>query len=276
MTEAYGRRLGERFRIENAPAIVTRALRTADIAVTETVRCPKSAARFSRKMLFSSAYTSAIFSIANIGRAVKRVPSALFDKSYHSLVFYLPRAALDAIADDANAPRIRDLSYEPGAGVNDVTISGLGSVLLPALSHSDQANRLFVDQLRQGRSGLRHRCREGAGHRFQIEHGRGRVGLPSSPADDAPRVVSHPHPRTVPAVETRSSRRGVSGEVKLAASAQNGNGTGADMRSVLSLAIFAIGVLCFVAFVTNVRPVSITAPPFERAGEPKLLDFQER
>jgi hypothetical protein len=48
------------------------------------------------------------------------------------------------------------------------------------------------------------------------------------------------------------------------------------MRSVLSLAIFAIGVLCFVAFVTNVRPVSITAPPFERAGEPKLLDFQER
>jgi hypothetical protein len=33
------------------------------------------------------------------------------------------------------------------------------------------------------------------------------------------------------------------------------------MRSVLSLAIFAIAMLCFVAFVTNVRPVSITAPP---------------
>ena len=38
MTEAYGHRLGERFRVEKAPAIVTRALRTADIAVTE-VRC---------------------------------------------------------------------------------------------------------------------------------------------------------------------------------------------------------------------------------------------
>ena len=38
MTEAYGRRLGERFRVENAPAIVTRALHTADIAVTE-IRC---------------------------------------------------------------------------------------------------------------------------------------------------------------------------------------------------------------------------------------------
>jgi AraC family transcriptional regulator len=35
MTEAYGQRLGEALRVANAPAIVTRALRTADIAVTE-------------------------------------------------------------------------------------------------------------------------------------------------------------------------------------------------------------------------------------------------
>jgi hypothetical protein len=38
MTKAYGRRLGKAVRVENAPAIVTRALRTADIAVTE-IRC---------------------------------------------------------------------------------------------------------------------------------------------------------------------------------------------------------------------------------------------
>ena len=38
MTEAYGQRLGEALRVENAPAIVTRSLRTADIAVTE-IRC---------------------------------------------------------------------------------------------------------------------------------------------------------------------------------------------------------------------------------------------
>jgi len=65
---------------------------------------------------------------------MKRNPTALLDKPYHTLVFYLPRAALDAIADDANAPRIHDLCYEPGAGVNDATISGLGSLLLPALA----------------------------------------------------------------------------------------------------------------------------------------------
>jgi hypothetical protein len=43
---------------------------------------------------------------------LKREPRALLKKSYHSLIFYLPRAALDAIADVANAPRIRDLSYD--------------------------------------------------------------------------------------------------------------------------------------------------------------------
>jgi AraC-like DNA-binding protein len=78
---------------------------------------------------------------------LKRDPSALLDKPYHSLAFYLPRAALDAIADEANAPRIGDLSYKPGASVNDATISGLGSLLLPALSHPDQANPLFVDHV---------------------------------------------------------------------------------------------------------------------------------
>jgi AraC-like DNA-binding protein len=75
---------------------------------------------------------------------LKREPSVLLDKPYHTLFFYLPRAALDAIADEANAPRIRDLSYKPGVGVNDVTISSLGSLLLPALRHPDQANPLFV------------------------------------------------------------------------------------------------------------------------------------
>jgi AraC family transcriptional regulator len=78
---------------------------------------------------------------------LKRNLTVLLDRPTHSLAFHLPRAALDAIADDANAPRIPDLSYEPGAGVNDVTISGLGNLLLPALSHPDQANPLFVDHV---------------------------------------------------------------------------------------------------------------------------------
>ena len=37
-SDGYGQRLAERLRVESAPAIVTRALRKADIAVTE-IRC---------------------------------------------------------------------------------------------------------------------------------------------------------------------------------------------------------------------------------------------
>ena len=169
MTKAYGQQLAEAMRIEeDAQAIVTRGLRTADIAVTE-IRCDSPLRQMSHPLRQEDAFLVALYlrdspnreywedgrraSVCDlrVGESclhdLKRVPTALFDKPYHSLAFYLPRAALDAIADDANAPRIRDLSYKPGAGVNDVTISGLGSLLLPALSHPDQANPLFVDHV---------------------------------------------------------------------------------------------------------------------------------
>ncbi|KJC56416.1 hypothetical protein UP10_34695 [Bradyrhizobium sp. LTSPM299] len=168
MTEAYGRRLGERFQVENAPAIVTRALRTAELAVTE-IRCDSPLHEMCGPIQQEDAFLIGLHlrdfpnreyweagrraSVCDVRAGesclhdLKRVPTALFDKPYHSLAFYLPRAALDVIAEEANAPRIRDLSYEPGVGVNDVTISSLGSLLLPALSHPDQANRLFVDHV---------------------------------------------------------------------------------------------------------------------------------
>jgi hypothetical protein len=64
----------------------------------------------------------------------------------------------------------------------------------------------------------------------------------------------------------RSYGAGVDGAGRRFESARNRNDTGTDMRSVLSLTTFAIGVLCFVAFVTKVRPVSIIAahPPSEQ------------
>jgi AraC family transcriptional regulator len=166
MSGAYGQRLGERMRVENAPAIVTRALRNADIAVTE-VRCdnllPEMSGSFQQEDAFlvtlhlrdvpSHEYwvdgRRAPLQDVRAGESsfhdLRRDPRALLEKPSHDLFFYLPRAALDAIADEANAPRIRDLSYKPNnVGVNDDTISSLGSLLLPALDHPDQANPLFV------------------------------------------------------------------------------------------------------------------------------------
>ena len=168
MTEAYGQLLGEALRIENAPAIVTRALRTADIAVTE-IRCdnplPEICGPIQREDAFlvalhlrdarnreywedgRRAWACDLRAGESCLHDLKRDPKAVLDKPYHTLAIYLPRAALDAIADEANAPRIRDLSYKPGEGVSDVVISGLGRLMLPALSHPDQANALFVDHV---------------------------------------------------------------------------------------------------------------------------------
>jgi AraC family transcriptional regulator len=131
MTEAYGQRLGEALRVESAPAIVTRALRTADIAVTELRfdnPLPEMCGPIQQEDAFLVTFhlsdspnrkyweEGRLASVSNLRAGesclhdLKREPSALLDKPCHSLFFYLPRAALDAIADDANAPRIRDLS----------------------------------------------------------------------------------------------------------------------------------------------------------------------
>jgi hypothetical protein len=59
-------------------------------------------------------------------------------------------------------------------------------------------------------AGLRHGRREGAEHRFEIEHDRGGVGLALPAGRRGSRAVGRPQPRTVPAVETESSRRDVS------------------------------------------------------------------
>jgi AraC family transcriptional regulator len=77
---------------------------------------------------------------------LKRDPVALLDKPYHDLFFYLPRSALDAIADDADAPRIGDLDHKPVAS-DDPTISSLGRAVLPALSRPYQVDQLFVDHV---------------------------------------------------------------------------------------------------------------------------------
>jgi AraC-like DNA-binding protein len=77
---------------------------------------------------------------------LKRDPVALLDKPHHVVFFYLPRGALDAIADDADAPRIGDLNHNP-MSFDDATVDNLGRAVLPALSRPDQASQLFVDHV---------------------------------------------------------------------------------------------------------------------------------
>lgn len=166
--DAYGRRLGEKFGVEDVPHIVTRSLRNAELAVTE-VRIDKPLGRLSEPIARQDAYMICLLlrELPNNrywedGRQVavtslqagnitihdlQREPLALMENPIHSLLLYLPRTALDALADDANAPRVAELRYEPGVGVRDETVKKLGLSLLPALRAPAQASRLFMDHL---------------------------------------------------------------------------------------------------------------------------------
>ena len=121
MTGAYRQRLGERLRVESAPAIATRLLRNADMAVTET-RCDDPVRGLSGSLQREDAFLVSLtlrdypnrvywedgrlISVCDVRAGqtcihdLKRDPVALLDKPHHVLFFYLPRGALNAIAAD--------------------------------------------------------------------------------------------------------------------------------------------------------------------------------
>ena len=108
MTEGYGRRFGERLRVKNAPAMVTRALRNADIAVTE-IRCDNPPLEMTGAFQREDAFVitlhlrdrpnreywedgrRALVCDFRAGESclydLKRDFSALLDKPYHTLFF---------------------------------------------------------------------------------------------------------------------------------------------------------------------------------------------
>jgi AraC family transcriptional regulator len=166
-SEGYGQGLADRLRAEQAHAIVTRILRTAEMAVTET-RCNEPAPEMTGSIQREDAYLVALtlrdfpnrqywedgrqmpVCDLRIGQVdfhdLRCDPVALLDKPYHDLFFYMPRRTFDAIAEDTESPRIGDLNHAPVA-MDDTTIANLGMAVLPALSHPDQASQLFVDHI---------------------------------------------------------------------------------------------------------------------------------
>ena len=162
----YGRSLAEKLGLEDAPAIVTRTLGQAEITVTDIhVINPSGtlSAALPRvdgymvslvmddaakncfwecdRQVSSAPLQAGQFLIADL----RREPRMLMDRPFHSVLFYLPKNAIDALTDQADVPRIDELRYEPGVGISDETMKHLGLSLMPAFRVPDQANRLFMD-----------------------------------------------------------------------------------------------------------------------------------
>jgi AraC family transcriptional regulator len=161
--EAFGRRLQAR-----ATAFVSRSLQKATLAVTE-LRCDSPQHVLSTPPVREDAYVVALLlrdypayeyweddraapvSALQAGNIIiydiKRKPMFHLNNPFHSIHFYFPRTVLDAIADNAQAPRVDELRYQPGVCKDDPVMRGLTQALLPAFAHPQEVSRLFADHV---------------------------------------------------------------------------------------------------------------------------------
>ena len=163
---AFGQWLGQPLNLKDAPSLITRSLRSAELAVVET-RDDNPVSGLCGALPSDDAFLVSLkfrdypdCECWERGRCViktdvragatylydmKRDPRYVIDKPFHSLFFYLPRSALDDIAKQTGAPRIGELAYQPGIGHDDAVVRHLGASLVEALHRQDEANQLFID-----------------------------------------------------------------------------------------------------------------------------------
>jgi len=166
--QPYGEDLAAAYGAEEAPYMVTRALRRAELSVTQLLidrppgRMCDPLPRQDAYMISCVLRDKAPFEYWEEGRMVaayplrasettihdlRREPTAMIDGPLHSMLWFVPRVALDALADEANVPHIDELRFAPGAGVADATIRQISVAMLPALKTPEQVSRLYADHV---------------------------------------------------------------------------------------------------------------------------------
>jgi AraC-like DNA-binding protein len=78
---------------------------------------------------------------------LRRNPIVHSVSPFHSLHFYLPRSAINAISDMEGCARTDEFDNDPGIGVQDEIVHGLGQSLLPSFDTPAEATPLFIDQV---------------------------------------------------------------------------------------------------------------------------------
>ncbi len=165
---SYGEDFGRVFGVQAAPAFVTTTLQKSEVAVT-FVRQEVATFELTEKLPVQDVYLISLgllnFPAYTLWENGKPLPVApvtapeitICDMRAQPVVhvnnplvglhFHLPRAAMDALADSSGVPRIGELDYPHGTGIDDRVMHHLGMALLPAFRAPDQANRLFVDHV---------------------------------------------------------------------------------------------------------------------------------
>ena len=168
-TGIFGQRVRQFLRLEHEPpSLTTRSLRNAEIAATET-RNDDPVPGLSGALPLEDAYVVSLklhdypdcelwergkcILKANVQAGttylydLKYNPRYVIEKPYHSLHFYLPRSALDGIAEQAGAPRVDELDCQFGFGHDDEVMRHIGAALLEGLRRPAEVNQLFVDHM---------------------------------------------------------------------------------------------------------------------------------
>ena len=165
---AYGKDLAKNFGVDDASSIVTRSLQHPRFAATE-LRIDHPNGQLSETIPVEDAYIITVVLRDFLGKSyweegreirrspawagvstisdLKRKPRVVIDKPIHALLIYLPRLAMNVLAEEANLPPVSDLIFEPGGGFRDDTFWNLGQSLLPALRRPEQVNPLFTDHI---------------------------------------------------------------------------------------------------------------------------------
>jgi AraC family transcriptional regulator len=168
-SRGYGQHLAEALHAPGARSFVShRTLPHAALAVTEVRRdLPDN------NLTSPVPYDDAFMVVLNIrdwkerilwidDKAVRARPfgagtSAIFDlrrkyigygvSSFHLMTFYLPRSALETIAELDELRPTDDFGYDPCLGTDDAAIRDLGHSLSEAFRRPEEANALFVDHV---------------------------------------------------------------------------------------------------------------------------------
>ena len=165
---SYSRGIAKSWGLEDLPSIVARSLRGPEIVVCD-LQVNKPNGLLSDPLPREDAYMLCLLRRALPGNSyweegrelgrfslerghtaisdLRKDPSGLIEQPIHTMLFKLPRATINGLADEINVQRIDELRFKPGVGMFDETMMHLGLSLSSALDTPHRVNRLFMDHV---------------------------------------------------------------------------------------------------------------------------------
>lgn len=164
----FGQRVGQYLHLRDAPSsLITRSLRGIELAVTETeddnpMPCLSGSLAEDAYLVSLKLHDYPDCELWEHGKCVAKAdvragttylydlrcdPRYVINKPFHSLQFYLPRSALDGMAEQSTKARVGDLACQFGFGHDDKMMRHIGALLLEGLRRPAEVNQLFIDHM---------------------------------------------------------------------------------------------------------------------------------